>query len=137
MTLKAPDLFAFGLLVLLAASACDPGFPSSEGDAPIDRETFVAVYVELRIEALRWDGGRLPEAERDRILREHGVTADDLRGFVQTHGRNVPYMTEVWTEVDERMADLVADPPLFDPTDELTPGDLPVPGGAPRSPDGG
>jgi hypothetical protein len=137
MTLKAPSPFVFGLLALLALPACDPGFPSSEGNAPIDRETFVEVYVDLRAEAVRWDGGRLPENERDRILQEHGVTADDLRAFVQVHGRNVPYMTEVWTEVDERMADLVVDDPLFDPGDELVPGDLPVPGGAPSPPDDG
>lgn len=129
--LQASSPAVFALLALLALTACDPGFPSSEGTAPIDRDTFVAVYVDLRAEAVRWDGGRLPEDERDRVLQEHGVSADDLRAFVQVHGRNVPFMTEVWTEVDERLADLVVDDPLFDPADELTPGDLPVPGRTP------
>lgn len=137
MTVKALQLLLTSLLALLTLTACDPGFPSSEGDAPIDRDTFVAVYVELRVEALHWDGGRLPEGERDRILQEHGVTADDLRAFVQAHGRDVPYMTQVWTEVDERLANRVGEDPLFDPPDELSPGDLPVPGGEPPSPDGG
>lgn len=93
---------ALGLASLLVA--CEPDIPSSEGEAPVDRETFIETYVELRLEALKWDGGRLPEEERDRILRELGVTADDLRAFVQVHGRNVPFMADVWTEVEERMA---------------------------------
>lgn len=93
---------ALGLASLLVA--CEPDIPSSEGEAPVDRETFIETYVELRLEALKWDGGRLPEEERDRILRELGVTADDLRAFVQVHGRNVPFMADVWTDVEERMA---------------------------------
>lgn len=93
---------ALGLASLLVA--CEPDIPSSEGEAPVDRETFIETYVELRLEALKWDGGSLPEDERDRILRELGVTADDLRAFVQVHGRNVPFMADVWTEVEERMA---------------------------------
>lgn len=99
-------LFTSVVVVLALAAggaACDPGFPTSEGTPPIDRETFIDTYVALRTEAMRWEGTRVPAAERDRILAEKGVTAEDLRGFIEVHGRNVPYMSLVWAEVESRL----------------------------------
>ncbi len=91
------------MVLLVAPTACDPGFPTSEGEASVDRDTFVEVYVELRLAALEWESGRVPEAERDRILAEHGVSEDDLREFIEVHGRNVPFMNDVWHEVSDRI----------------------------------
>lgn len=91
------------LILVTAPVACDPGFPTSEGEASVDRDTFVEIYVELRLAALEWESGRIPEAERDRILAEHGVSEDDLREFIEVHGRNVPFMNDVWNEVANRI----------------------------------
>ncbi|TVR64363.1 MAG: hypothetical protein EA422_06455 [Gemmatimonadales bacterium] len=100
-------LFRTGLLAAVAAvgflTACDMGFPTSEGEARIDEATFVATYTELRIAAMEWESQRLPAQERDAILQRQGVTADDLREFTQVHGRNVPVMNRIWNEVSENV----------------------------------
>lgn len=93
------------LILACGLGACDPGVPTSEGTAPVDRETFVETFVELRREALQWEGTRIPEGERDRILAEHGVTEGDLRTFIEVHGRNVPFMSLLWADVESRMMD--------------------------------
>lgn len=105
--------------------ACDPGFPTSEGTAPIDRETFIDTYVALRTEAMGWEGGRIPAEDRDRVLAEKGVTAEDLRSFIEVHGRNVPYMSLLWAEVESRL--LGGEDPAG-PELEGPPGDPPLPG---------
>lgn len=87
------------LAAVLVLGACDMGFPDSEGRAPIDEETFVATYTDLRITAMGWESQRLPAEERDAVLESHGVTADDLREFVQVHGRNVPVMNRIWNDI--------------------------------------
>jgi hypothetical protein len=48
---------------LLAAAGCSP--PS---ELAVDRETFIDVYVELRMAALDRDDATITEAERDEIL---------------------------------------------------------------------
>ena len=120
--------------LLLALAGCDLGFPSSEGEASVDRETFITVYVDLRLAALAWESARVPEAERDRILAEHGVTEDDLREFIEVHGRNVPFMTDVWHEIDARLteeleaeAEMPGEAPALQPGGDppQDPGDLP------------
>jgi len=102
-TLRLTGLLSLTLMLSTVLSGCDLGFPGSEGQAPVDRETFIQTFVELRVEALQWESGRIPEAEKVRILEHHGVSEDDLRGFIETHGRNVPYMNEVWAEIADRV----------------------------------
>jgi hypothetical protein len=91
------------ILIALPVTACDPGFPGSEGSASIDRETFVESYVDLRLEAMYWENGALPDTTRERILAGHEVTEDNLREFIAVHGRNVPMMEELWLEVRVRV----------------------------------
>jgi hypothetical protein len=69
----------------------------------MERETFVEVYVALRMEALTSPQSELPEGARLRILAEYDVTADDLLAFAEAHGRNPDYMVEVWREIEERL----------------------------------
>jgi hypothetical protein len=93
-------------MVLLFAATLLPGAVASCGpDAPatIDRQTFVDVFVELRIAALDAPQARLPQEARERILASHGVTADDLLGFAEVHARDPAYMRSVWDEIEERM----------------------------------
>lgn len=66
-----------------------------------DRETFIAIYVDLRIAAMDNFAQEIHPAERDSLLEAYGVTAEDLVAFSDLHGRNVPYMTELWAEVED------------------------------------
>lgn len=90
-----------GLTLLLPLVACDDG---SRPDSPetIERETFIATYVALRRTGLA-TGGTPDAARRDSVLAEHGVTEDDLLGFVEAHGTDVEYMDEAWREIDARI----------------------------------
>lgn len=83
---------------MAGAAAC------RRGDAAvIDRQRFVDTYVDLRISALASPGRTLPPAERERVLREHGVTADDLLHFVDVKGADPDYMVRLWTEIATRV----------------------------------
>jgi hypothetical protein len=104
------------VLVLVAtALATAPAACGGESDPAgvIDRETFIATWVDLRTAALR-TGDPLPEGERTRVLQERGVTEDELLGFAEAHGDDPRFMAEVWTEIENRMrpapADSVAQP---------------------------
>ena len=80
--------------VLLTASGGGPG-----GDA-IDRDTFVATYVDLRVAALETDSTRLAATDREEILARHGVTGDDLTHFAEVHAAELEFMREVWNEIE-------------------------------------
>lgn len=91
------------LFVLSWVAACEGGIPLFDRDRTISRESFVETMVELRFEAARTHELRLTPAQRDRILARRGVTPDELVRFAEVHGGNVPYMAEVWTEVETRL----------------------------------
>ncbi len=84
--------------LLLLSMGCG-GLSSVDGDI-LDRDTFVAVYVDLRLAALDNLGQEIRPAERDSVLAVHGVTPEDLVAFVDAHGRDVPYMVDLWSEVE-------------------------------------
>jgi hypothetical protein len=77
------------------------------GEAPppdvIDREAFVATWVDLRTAAAQAGATAPPASERERILREHGVSEDELLGFVDTFGNEPRFMVEVWADVEARL----------------------------------
>lgn len=95
-----------GLTIAICAllwSACSEDDPSAPGGTiPID--VFVDTYVDLRVAGL----SRVPsqddisDADRERILAEHGVSAEDLLEFVDVHGPNVPFIATVWDSVEVR-----------------------------------
>jgi hypothetical protein len=91
------------VLILLSATGCTDPIPPSEPGEAIARELFVQVIVDLRTEALRRSSGYLPRGEHEATLERHGVTEEDLVGFIDAHARNVPYMSDVWTEVERRI----------------------------------
>jgi hypothetical protein len=93
--------FLFLLTGLSLVAGC--GEPEEELEGIITREQFVQAYAELRVSALREPDGDIVEEERDRILAELGLTPEDLLEFVETHGRDVQYMLEVWEEVDRNL----------------------------------
>jgi hypothetical protein len=95
-------LVAVGLL-LVALTACDGGIPGSERERTIPRETFIQAMVELRLAAVESPGEPVTAARRDRVLEALGVTSEQLVRFAEVHGRNVPYMNDVWNEVQRRL----------------------------------
>ena len=101
-----------GPLLLLFLVSCGRGTaePSVE---TVDRETFVATYVDLRSVALGNAGLAISPAERDSVLRLHDVSEDDLLLFVEVHGRDAVLMQDLWNEVEARIQ-LVLHPDTLD-----------------------
>ncbi|MGD8321060.1 MAG: hypothetical protein PVJ02_11405 [Gemmatimonadota bacterium] len=95
---------AWVLLVLLAlVGGCRKG-PTRTSDAGgIDRDTFISTYVDLRTATIRARPDSLDPQVRAGILKEHGVTADQLLRFVQAHGEDVGYMRDLWDDVEKRL----------------------------------
>ncbi len=95
----------FALLLTLCAAPllAGCGDSSEEIEGVITREQFVQAYSELRVSALRSEGGDIVLEERERILAESGLTPEDLIEFVEAHGRDIPFMQEVWEEVDRNL----------------------------------
>ena len=89
----------------LAGAACAPNEPET-----ISRETFVETYVALRAAELRSPGAVIPDEDRDRVLAEMGVSEEDLLAFAEVHGDDVLFMEAVWSEVQNRMAELSSRP---------------------------
>jgi hypothetical protein len=102
----APALFV-AVALLAGVGGCDPGFPTTEGSAGISEEDFVEAVVELRRASLLAPSGILPITERDQRLAARGLTAEALRQFVEVHGVDVPYMGQVWSQVERRLNEQV------------------------------
>lgn len=103
MVSRTPLLTPVVALLLLGASltACD-GAPGSY-DGPIDRETFIATYVDLRLSALGTPDGVTTDDERGRVLSKHGVTAEEVEGFAEVWGSDPAAMKSIWEEVQLRL----------------------------------
>ena len=96
-------LFITALLVL--CSGCSKERTAAPTGV-IDREVFIATYVDLRDGALGNQLKVLSDEQRERILREHGVTEEQLLAFAEAWGADTEYMTKVWDEVKARMTPL-------------------------------
>lgn len=73
-----------------------------------------ALRVALDVE----EDGALDETRREALLREHGVTGQDLLVFAEVHGTDIPYMHRVWNRVDSivgaRAAEATSPPGAID-----------------------
>ena len=85
-------------LLLLAQPACEGGGEDTVGT--IDRETFIAVYVDLRTTAMTSGRGELDDVLRTEVLARHGVSEEDVTNFIEVHGQDVGFMQEVWDEIE-------------------------------------
>jgi hypothetical protein len=104
-----------GLATLLVCGACR----RPEEPASIDRETFIATYVDLRKAALASPTHTISDAERERVLSEHGVAEEDLVRFAEVRSVDPDYMVALWTEVSARVSPPVP-PPSTGLPDTLT-----------------
>jgi hypothetical protein len=91
------------LAFALGIFACGGEPTASADEAGLDRETFIATYVDLRVAVGRQGTHELTDAERTRILADHSVTEAELLDFVEIHGTDVAFMRDVWDEVEARM----------------------------------
>lgn len=92
-----------GLLCILFACG---GEPAPEAAETIPRDVFVGTYVELRLSALRSPDGRVSPEARAEILEAKGVSEADLLEFVDVYGARVPFIVEVWAEIDDTLRSL-------------------------------
>ena len=76
----------------------------------IDRETFVATYVDLRRAMLDSPQQTLSDTDRERVLRQNAVSEGELIAFADAWGGDTSYMTGVWEEVGARLANPNAAP---------------------------
>lgn len=116
----------FVLACIALVTACGTGEVEEPETETIPRETFVETYVALRKAARASETGEISTEERERVLAEHGVTEEDLLSFVEVHGRRIGFMSEVWSEVEERLE--VREVPGGEEVDTAGPGP-PQPGG--------
>jgi hypothetical protein len=79
------------------------GDSGSNPDGPVDQETFIASYVDLRTTALGTETGELDDALRAEVLERNGVSEGDLLAFVELHGEDVALMQDIWDEIESRM----------------------------------
>jgi len=101
---RRPDRWIAAAVLL--ASGCAEDAPET-----ISREAFVETYVALRVAELTEPGtGVISEEARERVLKEQGVTEEELFGFVEVYGGEVVFMKELWNDVEKRMDDLRAPP---------------------------
>jgi hypothetical protein len=99
--LLRPPILALALAVV---SACGPGIPEpSPVEGGLSREVFVETLIDLRRASAAWEYRQLPPEERDAILAERGVTAQELTNFVESHGTDVFFMSSIWDEVESRL----------------------------------
>jgi hypothetical protein len=96
--------------VVVAATACGERDKLPVVEGVIDRETFIAAYVDLRAETLGGSELTLSDDERDEVLARHGADAEGLEAFVDAYGRELDFMNGVWTEV-ERLLEARPTPP--------------------------
>ncbi len=86
----------------LAVACSDTGQDAVPADV-IDRETFIATYVDLRDAAVREPEFRVSEERRAQILGRHGVDGESLVRFAEAHGSDLDFMNAVWVEVETRL----------------------------------
>lgn len=102
--LRPPRWFrAFALGAALLAAACGRDGPVRAAKGGIDRETFIATYVDLRAVTIRGDSFAISDAQRAEVLARTGVTEAELLAFAELHGEDVPFMRSVWDEVEARL----------------------------------
>ena len=94
----ARTLLFVGLAVSLSACLGDAAGPG--GNDVIDRPVFVAVYVDLRAAALATDDLQITDEARAEVLSRHGASETDILDFAEYHARDLPFMREVWDEIE-------------------------------------
>ena len=72
----------------------------STDDGKLTDEVFIAVYVDLRAAALSTDDGKLTDEARVEVLSRHGASEADVLNFAEYHARDLPFMRVLWDEIE-------------------------------------
>jgi hypothetical protein len=103
------------LFLTLSSAACGGDTAASSDASVMDRETFIATYVDLRAAVIRGESHELSDQERIRILSDHGITEAEFTDFVEVHGEDVAFMRGVWDEIEARLDAMRLVPGSSDP----------------------
>ena len=95
--------FLFLTAFAIAAAGCGDKDTNPRADEAISKELFIEAYVELRREGLRSPMMEISLETRDRVLKEVGVTEEELLKFVDVWGTHGEFMLEVWETIDSLM----------------------------------
>jgi hypothetical protein len=99
-------LLPCALLAALAfAPSCSEELPPPEPDrTTIEERTFTAALSDLVVARIRLLPDTAAYARRaGEILREHGVTEEELRTYAEVHGQNDDRMTRIYGRVSARL----------------------------------
>lgn len=102
----SPARWILALGGVLLWAACRTGPAEAPEASTLDREAFVATYVDLRAAAVREDLPVMDTARRREILEAHDVTESELLAFAEQHGADVSFMQDVWDEVETKLDSL-------------------------------
>ncbi len=94
----------FPLVALMLCGSCGGGATDVPEDTP-GREEFIGAYLDLRTALLGSGATELGDEVRDSILSGYGVTAQDLLDFIDTHGEDIEFMRDLWTELETRLSE--------------------------------
>lgn len=94
LSTRRPALGALAAVLALLGTACAGG-PT----APVDTDTFVEAVVALRMEAALAESPDHFERRRTEVLRELGVSQDELRAYVEAWTADPAHMSRVWSSV--------------------------------------
>jgi len=112
-TSHARSFLFIGLAVSL--SACGGDAAGLDEDDVIDREVFIAAYVDLRAAALSTDDGKLTDEARVEVLSRHGASEADVLNFAEYHAQDLPFMRVLWDEIEVLLE--AKQPMMDDPED--------------------
>jgi hypothetical protein len=93
---------AAGCFTVVLLGACGGG-DATTGPTTVSRDTFIEVIVALRAAATEAGSAENYSTERERILREHGVTDSALVDFVRVHGADPRRMALIWDTIAGRL----------------------------------
>jgi hypothetical protein len=95
MTRLAVLLIGAGLLL----AACRGG----DLTAPIDRDAFIDVMIELRLAAREFQDPSAFDSRKEEILAQAGISDSTLMQFVRAHQNDPEYMSEIWEVIDQEV----------------------------------
>ena len=92
------------VVALTLCWSCGGGATDVPEETP-GRPEFIGAYLDLRTAALISGSPDLGNEVRDSILAVYDVTDQDLLDFIETHGEDVEFMRDLWTEIEGRVTE--------------------------------
>ncbi len=106
------------IVAITLSWSCGAG-TTDVAEGTVGREVFIAVYVDLRATALSLGPTDTGLDVRDSILTAYGVTGEELLEFVDSHGEEVEFMSEIWSEIEGLLSERLEQNNLDEENEEL------------------